>query len=133
MQPEARVPISSDIDIVHARQTGRAFAAQVGFSNGDQTLVATAVSELARNIVEYAQRGEIIFQQVQQNGVSGICIVARDEGPGIADISLAMQDGYSSRRSLGLGLPGTKRIVDEFEVVSQLGNGTKVKITKWKR
>jgi serine/threonine-protein kinase RsbT len=133
VQAEARVPINSDIDIVHARQTGRAFAAQLGFTGGDLTLIATAVSELARNIVEYARRGEIIFRSIQVGGKQGISIIAHDEGPGILDVSQAMQDGYSSRRSLGLGLPGTRRIVDEFEIASHIGQGTTVTIRKWKR
>jgi serine/threonine-protein kinase RsbT len=133
VEPEARVLINADIDIVHARQTGRNFAMQIGFSAGDLTLIATAISELARNIVEYAQRGEMIFQALHQNGMAGICIIAHDEGPGILDISQAMQDGYSSRKSFGLGLPGTRRIVDEFEITSHIGEGTTVTIRKWTR
>ncbi len=109
------------------------FSSQAGFSSGDQTLVATAVSELARNIVEYARRGEIVFREISRGEERGICIIARDEGPGIVDVAQAMQDGYSSRKSLGLGLPGTKRIVDEFEIVSQVGSGTTVTIKKWRR
>lgn len=137
MRDEARVPIHSDIDIVHARQKGREFAALIGFSSGDLTLIATAISELARNIVEYAQHGEMIFQTIQQGGQQGsqqgICIIAKDEGPGILDVGQALQDGYSSRRSYGLGLPGTKRIVDEFEISSEVGTGTTIVVRKWKK
>lgn len=133
MLDELHVPIRSDTDIVSARQIGRAYAAKIGFNGGDLTLIATAVSELARNIVEYAKEGEIIFQALQQGNQLGISITVRDEGPGILDVAQAMQDGYSSRRSLGLGLPGTKRIMDEFEITSHVGQGTTVVVKKWLR
>jgi len=133
VRDEARVLINSDIDIVHARQKGREFATHIGFSSGELTLIATAISELARNIVEYAQHGEMIFQAIHEAGQEGICIIAKDEGPGILDLGQALQDGYSSRRSYGLGLPGTKRIVDEFEIDSQIGMGTTIVVRKWKR
>ncbi|HLX12922.1 MAG TPA: anti-sigma regulatory factor [Bacteroidota bacterium] len=131
MSNEIRIPISSDGDIVIARQQGRIFANSLGFTQGDLTLIATAISELARNIIEHAQKGEILLRVAQKGSRRGIEIVASDEGPGISDIPLAMQDGYSSRRSLGLGLPGTKRLVDEFEIVSHVGKGTMVTIRKW--
>lgn len=133
MIDDVHVTIASDMDIVHARQRGRAFASQLGFVGGELTLIATAISELARNIVEYAQRGEIIFRSIHQGGKQGLCIIASDEGPGILDVTQAMQDGYSSRKSLGLGLPGTRRIVDEFEISSQVGKGTIVTVKKWKK
>ncbi|MCI0707478.1 MAG: anti-sigma regulatory factor [Ignavibacteriae bacterium] len=133
MYDNQSVPIKSDRDIVIARQHGRTYASKIGFTGGDLTLIATAISELARNIVEYAKQGEIVLSSIQQGGQAGICIVARDEGPGIVDIVQAMEDGYSSRRSLGLGLPGTKRIVDEFEIVSNSGKGTTVTVKKWLR
>ncbi|MGH2567182.1 MAG: anti-sigma regulatory factor [Bacteroidota bacterium] len=133
MLDELRVPVTSDTDIVNARQQGRAFAVKIGFNGGDLTLIATAISELSRNIVEYARLGEIILSEVQQGNHTGICIIARDDGPGILDVHQAMQDGYSSRRSLGLGLPGTKRIVDEFEIESHAGKGTIVTVKKWLR
>jgi serine/threonine-protein kinase RsbT len=88
---------------------------------------------LARNIVEYAQHGEIIMYPIHEGGKCGICVIVRDDGPGILDVPQAMQDGYSSRKSLGLGLPGTKRIVDEFEINSTVGAGTTIKIKKWDR
>jgi len=128
---ETRVPIRQGSDIITARQQGRALAALLGFSSTDQTLIATAISELARNILLYAQSGEIILRSVQ-NGKKGITIIARDDGPGIADITLALQSGYSTSNSLGLGLPGTKRIMDEFTIVSQVGKGTTITMKKWK-
>jgi serine/threonine-protein kinase RsbT len=131
VQNEIHVPIHSDGDIVLARQQGRAFAATLGFSQGDLTLIATAISELARNIVEYAHNGEIILRALLKGSRKGIEIIASDRGPGIADINLALQDGYSTRRSLGMGLPGTRRLMDEFEISSHIGNGTIVTIRKW--
>ena len=131
MQNEIHVPIHSDGDIVLARQQGRVFAATLGFSQGDLTLIATAISELARNIVEYAHNGEIILRALLKGSRKGIEIIASDRGPGIADINLALQDGYSTRRSLGMGLPGTRRLMDEFEISSHIGNGTIVTIRKW--
>ncbi len=130
---EARVEIGADTDIVVARQHGRAMAEKVGFSGSDLTVIATAVSEIARNILEHAKRGEIILRTIRQAGKGGIAVVARDNGPGIADIALAMQDSYSTGRGLGLGLPGTRRLMDEFEIVSKVGKGTTVTMKKWKR
>ncbi len=128
-----RIPIATDGDIVSARQHGRALAAELGFSTADLTLIATAISEVARNIVLYARAGEIILSKTHQVSRRGINVVARDEGPGIPDISLAMQDGYSTGKGLGLGLPGAKRLMDEFEIVSAVGQGTTVTMTKWVR
>jgi len=131
VQNEIRTPISSDSDIVIARQRGREFANHLGFDLGDLTIIATAISELSRNIVEYAQKGEIILRDVQKGNKKGMEIVAQDSGPGIADVNLALQDGYSTRKSLGLGLPGTRRLMDEFEISSRPGNGTIVTVRKW--
>ena len=125
--------INSDQDIVTARQKGRALAIELGFSSGDATLVATAISELARNIVSYARKGEIQLNTVQGSGRQGILIIASDDGPGIADIRQAMRDGFSTSGSLGLGLPGVRRLMDEFEIVSEPGQGTIVKVKKWKQ
>ncbi len=133
MATETLVPINTDADIVSARQQGRALAATLDFSGGDLTLIATAISEIARNIVVYAQRGEIVLSLVHQGGRRGIAVVARDRGPGIPDIARAMQDGYSTAKSLGLGLPGAKRIMDEFEIASEVGKGTTVTMKKWAR
>lgn len=126
-----RVPINSDADIVTARQKGRALAAQLGFSGSELTLIATAISEVARNIVEYAGSGEIHFTPVSQGGRHGIVIIAQDEGPGIPDIERALQDGYSTSDGLGLGLPGAKRLVDDLQIESEPGRGTKVTMVKW--
>ncbi|MGH7255260.1 MAG: ATP-binding protein, partial [Nitrospirales bacterium] len=123
----------SDADLVVARHRGRALAAQLGFSSSELALVATTISELARNIVRYAKRGEIVMRLVENGTLRGITIVARDEGPGISDITLAMQPGYSTSGGLGLGLPGVRRIMDEFEIASEVSKGTIVTVTKWKR
>jgi serine/threonine-protein kinase RsbT len=131
MQGENRLPIGSEHDILTARQRGRELAEEIGFTGSDLTVVATAISEIARNIVEYAGRGEIVFELVRDGGRQGIVVVARDQGPGIPDVALAMQDGYSTNRSLGLGLPGARRLMDEFDVESHPGRGTTVTMKKW--
>jgi serine/threonine-protein kinase RsbT len=130
---EARVTVASDTDIVTARQRGRTLATQLGFTSGDATIVATAISELARNIVLYAKRGEVVVVPVEVKDNRGLIITARDEGEGIADIRHAMQDGYSTSGRLGVGLPGVKRLMDEFEIVSETGKGTTVIVKKWMR
>ncbi len=130
---EARVPIASDTDIVTARQRGRALATQLGFTSGDATIVATAISELARNIVLYAKRGEVVVTPMEARESNGLVITARDEGEGIPDVRQAMQDGYSTSGRLGVGLPGVKRLMDEFEIVSEIGKGTTVTVKKWRR
>lgn len=133
MPTEVRVSIGHETDIVLARQKGRELAAASGFPNTEQTLIATAISEIARNIVVYAQRGEIILTALEMQGRRGIMVVARDDGPGIPDIELAMRDGYSTTKSLGMGLPGAKRLMDEFDLLSALGQGTTVTMKKWVR
>ena len=133
MTAELVVPIEREADIVAARQKGRELAASAGFSSTDQTIIALAVSEIARNIVSYAQRGEISFTAYPGPGRRGLEIVARDQGPGIDNIELAMRDGYSTARSLGMGLPGARRVMDEFEIVSTVGQGTTVTMRKWLR
>jgi serine/threonine-protein kinase RsbT len=129
---ELRTPIASEADIVLARQQGRNLASQLGASLSEVTLIATAISELARNIVSYAKQGEIVLSVVEGSR-RGIKIIARDQGPGIPDIGLAMRDGYSTGGGLGLGLPGAKRLMDEFSIVSEVGKGTTVSMTKWVR
>lgn len=127
-----RIPINYPTDILAARQQGRALARQVGFSSPtDLTLIATAISELARNIVHYAKQGEVVLDTIQQNGKCGITIIAKDEGPGIKNIDQAMQAGYSTSGGLGLGLPGVQRLMDQFEIVSNVGKGTTVTTIKW--
>jgi serine/threonine-protein kinase RsbT len=128
---ESVVPISSSADIVTARQRGRALAAALGFAGSDLTLIATAISELARNIIEYATAGEIVLSHEDTDGRPGIVIVARDEGPGIPDVSRALSAGYSTGPGLGLGLPGVRRLMDDFEITSNAGRGTTVSVRKW--
>lgn len=132
--PEAKqIVINNDLDIVTARVEGRNLARTLGFGVIDQARIATAISELARNIVLYAKTGKVIVRPVENARQRGIEIVCTDNGPGIADVALVMQDGYSSHRGLGMGLPGTKRLMDEFEIVSQPGQGTTVTVRKWLR
>ncbi|HEV3018227.1 MAG TPA: ATP-binding protein [Burkholderiaceae bacterium] len=126
------VPVASVNDIVTARMQGRVLAEQLGFSTGEATLVATAISELARNIVQYAGSGDIIVRSVTNGTKRGIVVVARDRGPGIGDLKLAVRSGYSTSGGLGLGLPGVRRIVDDFQIVSDRQAGTTVTVTKWR-
>ena len=133
MKDASRVPILSDLDIVTARQRGRTLAQRIGFSDSSLTMIATAISELARNILLYAKRGEMTVGIVEQNGRRGIAVVAKDEGPGIRDVDRAMEVGYSTSGSLGLGLPGVRRLMDEFEIDSRVGRGTTVTARKWSR
>jgi serine/threonine-protein kinase RsbT len=112
MADEIRVRIGSEHDILIARQRGRELAAEEGFVGSDLTLIATAISEIARNIVEYAREGEIVLTALRNGGRQGIAVVASDRGPGIPDVGRAMQDGYSTSKSLGLGLPGAGRLMD---------------------
>jgi serine/threonine-protein kinase RsbT len=131
---ESRILIESDADVVTARQRARGLAAGLDLSSTDQTLLATAISEVARNITTYARRGEVSVAVVEDNGGRrGIRVVATDEGPGIADIEKAMQDGYTTGGGLGLGLPGARRLVDEFAIDSAPGRGTTVTLVKWSR
>jgi serine/threonine-protein kinase RsbT len=127
------VAIRSDADIVSARQQGRSLAATIGFTATDATLIATAISELARNIVLYAGQGEVMIRDVETNQRKGIMIVARDSGPGIRSIDDVLRDGYSTSGGLGLGLPGVKRLMDEFAIESELRRGTAVTVRKWLR
>jgi serine/threonine-protein kinase RsbT len=130
---EARVPIRSDVDILLARQQGRQMAADIGLPVVDQVSTATAISELARNILQYARTGEIVLSVVQRGGKRGVMVVARDHGPGIANLELVLQGGYSASGGLGLGLSGTKRLMDEFDIDSRAGEGTTVTVKKWQR
>jgi serine/threonine-protein kinase RsbT len=129
---EIRVAVNSDQDIVLARQKGRALAIEFGFAAGDATLIATAISELARNIVSYARKGRITLKIINNANRQGLSIVASDDGPGIPNVSQAMRDGFSTSGSLGMGLPGVRRLMDEFEITSQPGRGTTVTVKKWK-
>jgi serine/threonine-protein kinase RsbT len=130
---EIRVAIRTDADVVTARQEARTMGAGLGFSSTDLTLLATAISEVARNITTYAGEGELTLRVLDEDGRRGIEVLATDEGPGIADVELAMQDGFTTGTGLGLGLPGTRRLVDEFDLRTSLGAGTTVRLVKWTR
>jgi serine/threonine-protein kinase RsbT len=130
---EVRIPIQADADVVTARKQGRELAAQAGFSATELTIIATAISEIARNIVMFANRGEILVSLVGENSRQGVTVVARDSGPGIPDLDRAVQDGYSGYGGMGLGLPGSRRLMDEFEITSEVDKGTTVTMTKWRR
>lgn len=123
--------IKSDLDIVTARSTAREIAKQQGFGAIDQARIATAVGELARNIFTYAQTGTITIHGLDLGGKKGIEIVCEDHGPGIENIELAMQDGYSTSGGLGMGIPGARRLMNEFDIRSKLGMGTTVTCRKW--
>jgi len=126
-----RVPILSSADIVAARQAGRALAAQLRFTPGELTMIATAISEIARNIVEYAGKGEILLEIGENHARRGLVVTARDSGPGIRDVARALQVGYSTGKGLGLGLPGVRRLMDDFKIESAAGKGTVVTMKKW--
>ena len=131
---EQRIAIESDLDVVAARQRARQLAAELELTSTDQTLLATAISEVARNIRTYAVRGEVLLSIIRDNGGrEGIRVIARDRGPGIEDIDQALQDGYTSGTGLGLGLPGARRLVDEFAIESAPSEGTTVTLVKWSR
>jgi serine/threonine-protein kinase RsbT len=126
------IHVLRDIDIVEVRTAARAMATQLGFSGADVVFIATAVSEVARNMIEYARCGEIAFSVVhREHGTCGIQIVARDQGPGIPNLAKAMEDGFSTSRGFGLGLPGARRLMDDFHMDSQPGSGTTVTMRKW--
>ena len=129
-----RIAIESDADVVTARQRARALAVGLDMPSTDQTLLATAISEVARNITAYAVRGEVLLELVRDgHGRRGIRVVARDEGPGIADLERALTDGYTTGGGLGLGLPGARRLVDDFNIETAPGVGTTVTLVKWTR
>jgi serine/threonine-protein kinase RsbT len=128
---EVRVSVETDMDIVVARQQGRQLAERYGFRGVDLIVIATAISEIARNILSYATRGEVLLRGEHQGGRQGIVVVARDDGPGVEDIERAMEDGFSTGDGLGLGLPGARRLMDEFEIISAPGAGTTVTMRKW--
>jgi serine/threonine-protein kinase RsbT len=133
VEREAKVSIRHESDIVAARREGRAIGQHLGFTSGELTVIATAISEIARNIVVYAKAGEIHLGIETVNGKKALMVIARDQGPGIANIERAMMDGYSSAGGLGLGLPGAKRLMDEFHIQSEVGKGTTITMKKWAR
>ncbi|WP_160719515.1 anti-sigma regulatory factor [Bacillus sp. USDA818B3_A] len=131
MENESSVKILSEWDIVTARQLGRNIAKELGFGTVDQTRITTVISELARNIYLYAGKGEIHFEPVKSFDKRGLKVTALDQGPGIQDIRKAMEDGFSTSGGLGAGLPGVKRLMDEFDLISSRGKGTTIQAVKW--
>jgi len=131
MEREARIDINSATDIVTARQKGRGLAMELGFEGSDLTVIATAISEIARNIVDHAECGQIVLVAIHQGSRHGLAIIAQDQGPGIPDVGQAMQYGFSSRKGLGVGLPGAKWLMDEFDIHTKVGKGTVVTMKKW--
>jgi len=133
MSPKSCVEIKQEWDIVKARQLGRERAREIGFGTVDQARLATAISELARNIYLYADRGKICFEITDEMDRKGLCVFSLDTGPGIQNISRVMEDGYSTSGGLGAGLPGVKRLVDQFDIQSEEGEGTEIRVMKWLR
>jgi serine/threonine-protein kinase RsbT len=129
---EIHVPIETDADLVPARAQARALATRLGFSRTDATLIATAISEIARNIVVHVGRGEISMRPIREDRRYGLVVVAKDAGPGIRDVRAALEHGYAGRGGLGLGLPGARRLMDEFDIESDADEGTVVTMTKWR-
>jgi len=132
VRDEVRVRVASDADTVLARQAGRDAALRLGFSRTDATFVATAISEIARNITVHAGEGEITVAGLSEDGRHGLIVTARDEGPGIADVPAVLRDDYSSELGLGMGLWGATRLMDEIDVSSEPGKGTTVTMKKWR-
>ena len=126
-----RVRIDSDRDIIAARHQARALAHEAGFALADLAIIATAISELGQNALRYARAGDLEIEIIHDHGRRGILIIASDQGPGIPDVELALKDGYSTSGSLGLGLPGVRRLMDEFAITSEMGRGTSVTVKKW--
>lgn len=124
--------IVKETDVIPFRNRVKEYAAKIGMGLVNQTKLITSASELARNMLKYANGGKATIEIVNSEKQPGIRLTFKDEGPGIADIAQAMKDGYSSTKSLGLGLPGTKRLVSEFKIQSEVGKGTTVIVTKWK-
>ena len=133
MQRSDEISIALERDLVTARNQVRLHAKQAGLGLVDETKLITAASELTRNMLNYAGGGRVLIEQVFRNDSTGVKITFEDHGPGIPDINLALTDGYSSHQGLGLGLPGSRRLVDEFSIDSEVGRGTKIAVTKWKR
>ena len=127
-----RIPVTTDADVVLARQTGRDLAAALGFTSTDGTVIATAISEVTRNIVKFAGTGEVRIGRLDEQSRCGLLVVARDAGPGIPDLDQALSDGHSTYGGLGLGLPGCRRLMDEFVLESEVGRGTTVTMRKWR-
>ena len=132
VESEVRIAIESDADVVTARQRARELAGELELTSTDQTLLATAISEIARNIVVHVGRGEIVMQPLYEDHRHGLVVVAKDTGRGIEDVEAALEHGFATGAGLGLGLPGARRLMDEFEIVSEPGKGTTVTMRKWR-
>ena len=132
MADEVRVRIDGDADLVSARAEGRAMAERLGFPRPDPTLIATAISEIARNIVVHVGCGEIVITPLKEDDRCGLVVTAHDDGPGIRNVEAALRESYSGRSGLGLGLPGARRLMDEFDITSDADNGTTVTMKKWR-
>jgi serine/threonine-protein kinase RsbT len=132
VEKSERLGIHSEPDVVQVRQKVRAWAIELSFGAVDQTKIVTAASEIARNTLVYGKGGSVTIQRVSKNLRTGICLIFEDNGPGIADIDQALTDGFSTGRSMGLGLGGAKRLVNEFDVESESGKGTRVTLIRWK-
>jgi serine/threonine-protein kinase RsbT len=126
------VLVQQERDILVARQRVTEMARKLGLGVVDQTKVTTAASELTRNIIKYAKQGEVLIEEVEESGRKGLRVTFKDNGPGIVDLESAMKEGFTTGKGLGLGLPGSKRLVNEFEITSSAGCGTTVTIIKWK-
>ena len=131
-QANGATPLKSEHDIVLARQLVRKLTQEIGFSLVDQTKMVTAASELARNALIYGRGGSMRWEILQKELLRGLKLLFADEGPGIPDMRLAMTDGWTSGKGLGMGLTGAKRLVNEFDIDSKIGGGTRVTITRWK-
>lgn len=129
---EQRLPLMAEADVVKARQAVRAWAAELKFSLVEQTKIVTAASELARNTITHGGGGEMRLLDLEHGGRKGLQLIFEDSGPGIADIELAMKDGYTTGSGLGLGLGGAKRLMNDFSIHSQVGSGTKIVVTRWR-
>jgi anti-sigma regulatory factor (Ser/Thr protein kinase) len=130
---EIRIEIADGSDMVPARAAARDLASRLGFTKTDATLIATAVSEIARNVVVHAGEGHLVMTAVREERRFGLRVVALDAGPGIRDVATALENGYAGRGGLGLGLPGARRLMDDFEVCSEPERGTRVTMTKWRQ
>jgi serine/threonine-protein kinase RsbT len=132
MNDDIRVVIESDSDLVEARAAARDLAARLGFSRTDATLIATAISEVARNIVVHVGQGAILMRPLYEDSRYGLEVIAEDNGVGIRDVQAALEDGYAGRGGLGLGLPGARRLMDDFEIETDADTGTRVTMKKWR-
>ncbi|MBL4630083.1 MAG: anti-sigma regulatory factor [Paraglaciecola sp.] len=125
------LPVQDEVDVAYAALGARKYAKDIGFNSTSQFMISTAVSELARNIYVYAKKGTITLSSLNNGQSSGIQVIADDEGPGIIDIEKALKDEYSTGGTMGVGLPGTKRLMDDFFITTSLGKGTTIRIVKW--